>query len=439
MRSPLTARAVVALAQLLTRLNRHGLARAVIEAALKVSPRSVGLLHEQIAHAVRSRDVRAIALAYQRLLAVCPDDEDARTNAITAALLSGQVESARAALRGSSLAGTFRVVTESLMDPERAQRENAYVATLEDVDVDTADWAILDGDKVYNVEAHCRTLLKNGYVQGRATPDRKTLLFEVPPVSRTIEEPCVHLGGDHNYAHWIQRNLLKLALLEGTAYEELPLLVNDDLTQYQRAYLEMLGIPESRLIRVERPALVHCRKLVVPTTLVYSAKLPLGIEWMRRRLAGWIEPGPPRALVFLSRADARVRRLLNEEELLRPLRALGFDVIVPGRLGVAEQIRAISRARIIVGTHGAAFANLVFAHPGAAVIEINSTQKAHMSDFTVLAKAAGLRSQVILSDDYDAGRGDYLPDADFRVDVDAVLEALKKIDASLELPAAAGA
>ena len=425
MPGPSAARAVVALAQSLTRLKRHRLARAVLDAALKVSPRNAALLREHVAQAARARDVRAIASAYQRLLAACPEDEDARRNAVTAALLDGQVESARGALRGSSLATTMRVVTESLMDPQRAQREGAYLSVLENVDVETADWTVLDGEKVYNAEAHCRTLLKNGWVRGRASPDRTTLLFDLPAACRTIEEPCVHLGGDHNYAHWIQRNLLKLALLEGTPYDNLPLLVNDDLTQYQRAYLEMLGIPETRLIRLERPALVRCRKLVVPTTLVYSAKLPLGIEWMRRRLAAWIDPGPPRDLVFLSRADAGVRRLLNEEALLQPLRALGFEVIVPGRLSVAEQIRAVSRARIIVGAHGAAFANLVFAHPGAAVIEINSTQKAHMSDFTVLAKAAGLRSQLVLSDDYDAiGAMKYLPDADFRVDVEAVLKAV---------------
>ncbi len=141
------------------------------------------------------------------------------------------------------------------MDPRRAQIEGGYVAVLHDVCVETADWSVIDGGRIYNTEAHARTLIKNPFVKGKASPDRETFLMDLPPVARIIDEPCVHIGGDGNYAHWVMRNLLKLALLEDTPHAELPLLINEDLLPHQLEYLRMIGIPESRLIKVPRLSL----------------------------------------------------------------------------------------------------------------------------------------------------------------------------------------
>ena len=94
---------------------------------------------------------------------------------------------------------------------------------------------------------------------------------------------------------------------------------------------------------------------------------------------------------------------------------------------VREQIRLFSRASVIVGAHGAAFGNLVFAPAGAQVIEINSTFKAHIHDFPFLADLAGLGFTSVVSDDYDFSRPEpYQADTDFRVDVDELLAAVRR-------------
>ena len=426
--------ALLTLAALFKRLKLFRLAQFAVEAGLRASPGDLNLIRERIALAMHRGDLRDLREAYHQLLAVDRTDESAVRNAAMLELLNGNVETARAVLRSSNASGTLRIVTDALMDPGRAAAEQVYVAEVENVEVETAYWSILHGDRVYNFEANCRALTNNPFVRGRTTPDRKSFFFELPEVCRTIEEPCIHVGGDDNYSHWVQRNLLKLALLEGTEYESLPFLVTEDLTAFQREYLRMLGVPESRLIKVPRPGLVRCRTLVVPTALVYQPKVSIGVQWLRRRLEQWMDPGPPNDLLYLSREDARKRRLVNEEELLQRLTKLGFRAITPGQLGVAEQIRAVSRARVIVGAHGAAFANLVFASPGSAVIEINTTLKEHMTDHVILASAAGLRREGVISDDYDFTRPEpYAPDADFRVDVDEVLAALKRLEPGLPI------
>jgi capsular polysaccharide biosynthesis protein len=98
---------------------------------------------------------------------------------------------------------------------------------------------------------------------------------------------------------------------------------------------------------------------------------PWVVQFLRERLlpqAGEIAPGPP---VFVTRGpSANNRTVTNEAEVLTRLVARGFVAIDPGRMTVLEQIRAFAAAPVIVAPHGAALANLAFASPGAAVVEL---------------------------------------------------------------------
>ena len=101
-----------------------------------------------------------------------------------------------------------------------------------------------------------------------------------------------------------------------------------------------------------------------------------------------------------------------------------YYVIVPGEMSVREQIAAFSRARIVVSPHGAALANMVFAPPGAVMVELVSTAIQHMSEMRFLCAAAGLHSEWVISS--ALAESAEAPDTpamhrDFGVDVDEVL------------------
>lgn len=418
------------LAKALAARGWFGAARAALKIALHLNPRDAGVLRAQLALTARLGNSQRLAADCRRLLALHPDDAFALETLAVIELTAGNSNAAYDVLASAHQLGRLadlRFVRDALIDPARARSEGVYVATLKDVEIETGDWSILDGGKVYNTEAHNRALRKAPQVGGRATPDDSAFIFRLPPLSRSVEVRCVHLGGDHNYCHWITRNLVKLGLLEGTPDETLPLLVNADLRRHQQEFLELLAIPDERLIKLERPALVRCRELVVPTNLTNHGKMGIGTQWLRRQLAHCMEPAPPCERLFVSRRDATVRRLINEAEIEAALAPFGFATIVPGEMTVREQIRRFSRAQVIVGAHGAAFGNLVFAPPGARVIEINSTFKSHIPDFTFLARICALRFSSVISDDYDFSRPEpYQADVDFRVDVDDVVAALRR-------------
>jgi len=87
-------------------------------------------------------------------------------------------------------------------------------------------------------------------------------------------------------------------------------------------------------------------------------------------------PGTPGDLkLYITRTDARKRRLTNEAEVAALLQAKGFAVVEAAKLSFSEQVRLFSQARLIVGAHGAGMTNLIHAAPGATIVELFARNK----------------------------------------------------------------
>ena len=116
-----------------------------------------------------------------------------------------------------------------------------------------------------------------------------------------------------------------------------------------------------------------CDTLYVPA---YASRIgnvhPESIAFLREKILRPLiheEKECPKC-VYLSRHDSTNRHIANESEIEDFLQERGFEIIVPGHLSLAEKIRAVAHAEVIVLTHGAAIANLVFAPKEAHVVEI---------------------------------------------------------------------
>lgn len=83
---------------------------------------------------------------------------------------------------------------------------------------------------------------------------------------------------------------------------------------------------------------------------------------------------------FLSRNryNAPIRRLLNEGELLKPLKELGFSVYCMENLTFVEQIRLVRSSEFITGVHGAALGWTLFCHPRTLVCEVARPNKTRL-------------------------------------------------------------
>jgi len=132
----------------------------------------------------------------------------------------------------------------------------------------------------------------------------------------------------------------------------------------------------------KRPVIIQNENEVIEAKRLYVARADIcserQIRFPSKRLRN--RPGiQGRDRIYISRngQTTRGRQIINEQELIARLRPLGFSVIDPGTMPLAEQIACFSHASIVVGPHGAGLTNILFRYgaPMALVEMINDTIK----------------------------------------------------------------
>ncbi len=71
--------------------------------------------------------------------------------------------------------------------------------------------------------------------------------------------------------------------------------------------------------------------------------------------------------LYLRRGDRLPRRIANEQQIMPMLEAAGYETVHLEELDFIDQIKLISEASEIVGVHGSAMINLIWARPGTRV------------------------------------------------------------------------
>jgi hypothetical protein len=120
--------------------------------------------------------------------------------------------------------------------------------------------------------------------------------------------------------------------------------------------------------------------------------------------------------LFVSRRNARVRRILNEEEIRRSLQAQGFEVVQLEDLALADQVRLIAEAQSVVAQHGAGLTHILHMQEGTRVIEIMSSPDKY-NHYSLLSANLRISHTQIFGE--ATGKN-----ADITVNLDRVLEQL---------------
>ncbi|MEM6906971.1 MAG: glycosyltransferase family 61 protein, partial [Pseudomonadota bacterium] len=132
---------------------------------------------------------------------------------------------------------------------------------------------------------------------------------------------------------------------------------------------------------------------------------PGEVSWLREAFATlYGSPEAPEACeprLYLSRAGAKLRQFTNGAEIEALLRARGFASFEARDTNHAAQIARFAAARTIVSIHGAGLTNLIFAIPGARVIEIFPANHVK-STYWWMARRLGLRYRPVIG-----GAGSY--------------------------------
>ncbi len=197
--------------------------------------------------------------------------------------------------------------------------------------------------------------------------------------SRGIEQlegttASLSMFGFANYAHWMLQGFGRAVLIHrSVGFQAVDrILLPDDAPDFVYETLSTLGVADDQLYRIPAAAspAYRCERLLTTTLLDNDH---VGAQWIVEPLRDAFlgnDPSKPDRLLYVTREGALIRRVLNEAEVARELQARGFEVVTMDGRSLSEQAALTASARCVVGVHGAALANLVFARPGTKVLEL---------------------------------------------------------------------
>jgi capsular polysaccharide biosynthesis protein len=199
----------------------------------------------------------------------------------------------------------------------------------------------------------------------------------------------------HNYFHWLIEILPRLMSLRQAGITADFYLV-DCLSPLQQTALAALGIGRHQLIQPHCKLLLEADELVLPSFPSPQCLRDFG----RAMLAGLGVDAPvtsPRR-IFISRRKTGTRTLDNEPQLEQLLQAHGFETHAMEDYSLAKQARLIHEAEIVVATHGAGLANLVFARPRTRVIEIVPAGRFNYACYPKRTRFFNLHHQLVFAE-----------------------------------------
>lgn len=204
----------------------------------------------------------------------------------------------------------------------------------------------------------------------------------------SIDLLCPLIPRYRNYYHWTVETLPKLRLLDTFRREtglEPTLLLPEDPPSWMKESFDLLGGDEFTIRYATDP--VYRGKPVLIHSFVNTVSSEEH-QWFNRQTAELRDStGADQSYrIYVSRANARERRIHNDAAVVDLLTTYGFEPYRLEELSVAEQVRLFANAEAVVGPHGAGLSNLVYSEDVTVVELFGDNLK---RNFSRIAKAAG--------------------------------------------------
>lgn len=191
------------------------------------------------------------------------------------------------------------------------------------------------------------------------------------------------LGHDHllltdayspGHYHWFSEIVPKLWCLRERANEFVLLLPNKPyLRTIGRESIELLGVKFADIVWMRDDEFYKVPNLYYVPRIAGPGQVDDGImKQLNRKFVG--DRPPPSKKLYVSRARASRRKVLNETELTALLREHGFEIVEAEGLTLRDQIELFAQCKTLIGIHGAGLTNCLFMPPGGNVVELRKRE-----------------------------------------------------------------
>jgi len=207
-----------------------------------------------------------------------------------------------------------------------------------------------------------------------------------PRIKKKIDSSLFILSqgasGNENYFHWMFDIIPKLRILnEVYKLEEVDFFYFSKLNKWQKDTLDTMGLNNIKILNSNSYRHVQAKEIIAVDHPWYEKgyileeanNIPYWIvKWLREIFLSKAENFDSNEKVFIDRSDSKFKhcQIANNLEVSNFLELKGFTKYKISQLPFKKQISLFKNAKIIVGAHGAGFANLAFCEPHTKVIEI---------------------------------------------------------------------
>ncbi len=250
----------------------------------------------------------------------------------------------------------------------------------------------------------------------------KALLRQPKPVLQLPRGIFTGSMAPHNWFHWTIDNLptIFMAQFLPGKYDDFPLLVPEvvfrrphwlEPLELASGGREILSTPGEGWVQVERLVRIEGVTRPNPRSLLTIQKARIAVfgealEMYRDHMLEELELADCKMVtgrkVFLARRDSEVRRF-NQDEIILLAKAEGFEDVYLDELDFREAVMLFCQAEFIIGPHSAAWANLLYSHPGAKAMMWTWPGEKEDNWYENIAHISGVRYlQIFTSNDSSA-------------------------------------
>lgn len=188
-------------------------------------------------------------------------------------------------------------------------------------------------------------------------------------------------SGNDNYFHWLFDILPRLIILEKfNELKNIDYFYLPELKHFQLETLKLFNINKSQFINSKKYRHIICNQLYATShpwhkrgnILKECQNMPNWIfDEISKKLINYKKKFNCNNKIFIDRRDSKFNhcQIINEEEIKQFLIKEGYSIYRVGEIDLFKQFYLFYNAKIVIGAHGAALANLIFCKKNTKVIE----------------------------------------------------------------------